>query len=117
LSSQLAAAEAAAAAARSKALQALAQARAVAPQHRLAAHDGLLLSARAASVVDSAAELLSDNELQDAARLARDSMALFPLQVIVFSLASPPATAHLSGAGSCVPAGAVRVTSWPVTRR
>lgn len=81
LSSQLASAEAAAAAARNKAEHMLKQARVVAPQHRLARHDNVLLSAHAAFEPDSGFELLSDSELHDAARLARDSMSLFPLRV------------------------------------
>lgn len=81
LSSQLAAVEAAAAAARSRAELLLMQARTIAPQHRLAHHDIRLLSSHGHIEPDSGYELLGERELQYAARLARDSMALFPLRV------------------------------------
>ena len=83
LSSQLAAVEAAAAAARSRAELLLMQARNIAPQHRLASHDNRLLSAHGHFEPDYGYELLGERELQYAARLARDSMALFPLRVCV----------------------------------
>jgi hypothetical protein len=82
LSSQVTSAEAAAAAARRIAEHLLHASRVIAPQHRLLQHDNLLLSSPAAAVaVNVDCELLEQGLLSDAARLARDSLAVFPIKV------------------------------------
>lgn len=83
LSSQVASAEAAAVAARSAAESLLKQACVVAPHHRLIHRDCALLSSPAQFEPDFGSEQLGESELRDAARLARDSLSMFPMQVNV----------------------------------
>jgi hypothetical protein len=81
LSSQVASAEAASGAARSIAESLLKKARIITPHHRLLLHDHVLLSSPLLEEVQGECELLEDGALQDAARLVRDSLAVFPLKV------------------------------------
>jgi hypothetical protein len=81
LSSQVVSAEAAAASARSIAESFLKKARVITPHHRLLLHDHVLLSSPALDEAQGQSELLEDKALQDAARLVRDSLAVFPMKV------------------------------------
>ena len=81
LSSQIDSAAAAAAAARGRAELLLQQSRVMTPHHRLLQHDVLLLSSSASSEPNFGSELLGEELLQEGARLARDSLSVFPLQV------------------------------------
>jgi hypothetical protein len=83
LSSQIASAEAAAVAARSAAEGLLKQACVIAPHHRLIHRDCALLSSPAQFEPALGTEQLGESELRDSARLARDSLSLFPMQVDV----------------------------------
>jgi hypothetical protein len=81
LSSQVASAEAAAVVARGAAESMLNQACVFAPHRVLLHHDCALLSSPALFESDDGMEQLGEKEFENSARLARDSLSMFPMQV------------------------------------
>ena len=81
LSSQVASAEAAAAFARGTAVHLLQKARTVTPHHQLILHDRVLLSTAGDVGPGTECGLLGERPMEDAARLIRDSLAVFPTKV------------------------------------
>jgi hypothetical protein len=81
LSSQVALAEAAAVVARGAAESMLKQACVIAPHRVLLHYDCALLTSPALFESDEGIEQLGESEFEDSARLARDSLSMFPMQV------------------------------------
>jgi hypothetical protein len=88
LSSQVTSAEAAAASARGTAGHLLQKARTVTPHHQLLLHDRVLLSAAGDVGPGTECGLLGERAMEDAARLIRDSLAVFPTKVTCESCGS-----------------------------